>query len=114
MLSDPVQKPWGAYVDYFRSQSCVFKVITVKPGNRLSYQKHERRNEVWYVMSGTGQVEISGRLYTASRNLSFTIYEGQPHRLTNVGEDLLIIAEMQYGDCSEDDIVRIQDDYGRK
>lgn len=109
------QRPWGFYKttvlnDYFQS-----KVISVKPGQQLSLQSHNHREEHWIVAHGTGTVQIEKSIINVSCGSSLFIPMGAKHRLTNTDEkENLIITEVQIGDyLGEDDIVRYEDIYGR-
>lgn len=109
------QRPWGFYKttvlnDYFQS-----KVISVKPGQQLSLQSHNHREEHWIVAHGTGTVQIEKSIIKVSCGSSLFIPMGAKHRLTNTDEkENLIITEVQIGDyLGEDDIVRYEDIYGR-
>lgn len=109
------QRPWGFYKttvlnDYFQS-----KVISVKPGQQLSLQSHNHREEHWIVAHGTGTVQIEKSIINVSCGSSLFIPMGAKHRLTNTDEkENLIITEIQIGDyLGEDDIVRYEDIYGR-
>lgn len=109
------QRPWGFYKttvlnDYFQS-----KVISVKPGQQLSLQSHNHREEHWIVAHGTGTVQIEKSVINVSCGSSLFIPMGAKHRLTNADDkENLIITEVQIGDyLGEDDIVRYEDIYGR-
>ena len=109
------QRPWGFYKttvlnDYFQS-----KVISVKPGQQLSLQSHNHREEHWIVGHGTGTVQIEKSIINVGCGSSLFIPMGAKHRLTNTDKkDNLIITEVQIGDyLGEDDIVRYEDIYGR-
>ncbi len=109
------QRPWGFYKttvlnDYFQS-----KVISVKPGQQLSLQSHNHREEHWIVAHGTGTVQIEKSIINVSCGSSLFIPMGAKHRLTNTDEkENLIITEVQIGDyLGEDDIARYEDIYGR-
>ena len=109
------QRPWGFYKttvlnDYFQS-----KVISVKPGQQLSLQSHNHREEHWIVAHGTGIVQIEKSIINVRCGSSLFIPMGAKHRLTNTDEkENLIITEVQIGDyLGEDDIVRYEDIYGR-
>lgn len=108
-----VVKPWGHFEDHYRTPQCVFKIMVVYPRCRLSLQSHAKRNEDWYVISGVGIAEIDGNEIELAADGKVEIHEGQRHRLTNTGKVPLVIAEMQCGECDENDIVRYADDYGR-
>lgn len=112
-MGQVVQKPWGHYADHYRSSGCVFKIITVDSGQRLSLQSHEKRSEDWYVISGVGILELDGSRFELSAGSKFEIHKREIHRLENAGSEPLVVAEMQCGECDENDIVRIEDDYGR-
>lgn len=109
------QRPWGFYKttilnDYFQS-----KVICVKPGQQLSLQSHNHREEHWIVVHGSGTVQIEKSIIKVSCGSSIFIPTGAKHRLTNTDSlENLIITEVQIGDyLGEDDIVRYEDIYGR-
>ena len=109
------QRPWGFYKttvlnDYFQS-----KVISVKPGQQLSLQSHNHREEHWIVAHGYGTVQIEKSVINVSCGSSLFIPMGAKHRLTNTDTiENLIITEVQIGDyLGEDDIVRYEDIYGR-
>lgn len=93
-----------------------FKVkrIEVMPGKRLSYQKHAQRAEHWVVVQGTAKVTLDGRELVLEAGQAIDIAIGSAHRVENPGEQTLIFVEVQRGDyLGEDDIVRLQDDFGR-
>lgn len=109
------QRPWGFYKtivlnDYFQS-----KVISVKPGQQLSLQSHNHREEHWIVAHGNGVVQIEKSEIRIESGSSLFIPKGAKHRLTNTdSKKNLIITEVQIGDyLGEDDIVRYEDNYGR-
>jgi mannose-6-phosphate isomerase-like protein (cupin superfamily) len=91
------------------------KRITVKPGKKLSLQKHAKRAEHWVVVNGTARVTRDEDILTLRANMSTYIPLGAVHRLENPGPELLELIEVQSGSyLGEDDIVRLSDDYGRK
>lgn len=109
------QRPWGFYKttvlnDYFQS-----KVISVKPGQQLSLQSHNHREEHWIVVHGKGIVQIEKSEIRIGSGSSLFIPKGAKHRLINTdSKENLIITEVQIGDyLGEDDIVRYEDNYGR-
>lgn len=113
MISKKINKPWGHYTDYYRSKDIVCKQIVIEPGQSISYQYHSKRSEFWYIKSGQGLFVINGRGCTVHSGFTFVVECGMKHRIKNTGTEDLVIYEMQYGECSEDDIVRIEDQYGR-
>jgi mannose-6-phosphate isomerase len=93
-----------------------FKVkrIEVLPGKRLSYQKHAQRAEHWVVVSGTAKVTLDDRDIEVKAGEAIDIAIGAAHRVENPGDELLVFIEVQRGNyLGEDDIVRLQDDFGR-
>ncbi len=109
-----VHRPWGEYTVLEEGARYKVKKIVVKPGKRLSLQKHFHRNEHWIVIEGTARI-VNGESETVVRtNESTYIPMGQAHRLENPGKVDLVLLEAQVGDyLGEDDIVRLNDDYNR-
>ncbi|UZE96303.1 mannose-1-phosphate guanylyltransferase/mannose-6-phosphate isomerase [Alkalimarinus alittae] len=109
-----VYRPWGCYDSVDNGSRHQVKRITVKPGARLSLQKHHHRAEHWIVVSGTAEVTCGERTFLMSENQSTYIPIGELHRLANPGKIPLEIIEVQSGSyLGEDDIVRFEDIYGR-
>ena len=109
------QRPWGSYEVLKDEPFCKVKQITVKPCSRLSLQRHQRRSEHWYVVRGTATVDLDNDIVQISAGQFIDIPRGAKHRVANTGssEDLVFI-EIQTGDYfGEDDIERLEDDYGR-
>jgi mannose-1-phosphate guanylyltransferase len=107
-------RPWGTYTVLEDTPGFKIKKIIVKPGKRLSLQKHFHRNEHWIVVSGTAQVTVGEDTYLVRQNESTYIKMGEIHRLENPGKLDLILIEAQVGEYTgEDDIVRIADDFQR-
>ncbi|WP_257266698.1 mannose-1-phosphate guanylyltransferase/mannose-6-phosphate isomerase [Endozoicomonas sp. ONNA2] len=109
-----VYRPWGAYDSIDLGERFQVKRIMVKPGARLSLQKHYHRAEHWVVVKGTALVEIDGKEVLLTENQSTYIPIGAVHRLENPGKfDLELIEVQSGGYLGEDDIVRFEDTYGR-
>ena len=90
------------------------KRIEVLPGKRLSYQKHARRAEHWMIVNGTAKVTLDGQEIVRAVGDTVDVPTGTAHRIENTGEEQLVFIEVQRGDyLGEDDIVRLQDDFGR-
>lgn len=104
-----VSKPWGQYIDIYRSPTVVFKRLDIKPGEEISYQYHNDRDECWYISSGLGLLILNGEDLLACAGDTFYIKKGVSHQIKNDGNLMLTIFEMQCGDCREDDIVRISE-----
>lgn len=109
-----VHRPWGWYERVDAGERFQVKRIMVRPGARLSLQKHARRAEHWVVVEGTAEVEIDGERRALGENESAYIPAGVVHRLGNPGATPLHLVEVQSGAyLGEDDIVRFEDDYAR-
>jgi mannose-6-phosphate isomerase len=107
-------RPWGSYTVLEDRQTYKVKRIEVLPGKRLSYQKHEKRAEHWFVVEGQGIVTLEGREIRLSPGQAMDIPRMAAHRIMNPGQLLLTFIEVQKGDyCGEDDIIRLEDDFGR-
>lgn len=108
-------RPWGAYQRIDIGSRFQVKRITVKPGGRLSLQKHFHRSEHWIVVSGTAEVTVGTKVIELHENESTYIPIGEIHRLANPGKVPLELIEVQVGSYTgEDDIVRVEDVYGRQ
>lgn len=109
-----VQRPWGWYETVSEATGNKIKRIHVQPGQSLSLQKHHQRAEHWVVVAGIARVTVGGRAFDISVGEHCDIALGQVHRLVNPAADPLEIIEVQIGDyLGEDDIVRLEDNYGR-
>ena len=114
-LHRKVHRPWGWYDSIDRGPRDQVKRIMVKPGASLSLQMHHHRAEHWIVVSGTAEVTNGDKVILLAENQSTYIPLGQTHRLANPGKVPLEIIEVQSGSyLGEDDIVRLEDTYGRK
>lgn len=109
------ERPWGNYTVLDEGDNFKVKRIEVKPGKRLSYQKHARRAEHWFVVAGTALMTLDGREIRLGPGEAIDIATGAAHRMENPGTEPLVFIEVQRGDyLGEDDIVRLQDDFGRQ
>jgi mannose-6-phosphate isomerase-like protein (cupin superfamily) len=118
-----VEKPWGWYEDLYRDPTLVLKRICVMPGQALSLQQHMKRGETWILPGTDGAIITLGKYEGSSPPCwhqfgSFghtTVYVpvGMEHRVHNSGSEPFVFLEVQEGECSEDDIVRLADNYGR-
>lgn len=107
-------RPWGAWTSLLSAPSYQIKLIEVKPGSRLSLQKHNHRAEHWVVVSGTAVVTRDGQRVDVHANESIFLPVGCVHRLENGGKVPLKLIEVQVGEyLGEDDIVRLDDDWAR-
>ena len=108
------ERPWGAWYVLDEGRGYKVKRIEVHPGARLSYQTHARRAEHWTVVAGTATCVVDGETHEVGVGGSIDVPLGAPHRIANLGGAELVLIEVQNGDyLGEDDIVRLEDDYGR-
>jgi len=114
LTSRKVHRPWGWYDSVDAGQRFQVKRIVVNPGASLSLQMHHHRAEHWIVVQGTARVTRGNDVYLVPENQSTYIPLGEKHRLDNPGKVPLEMIEVQSGSyLGEDDIVRIEDVYGR-
>jgi mannose-6-phosphate isomerase len=107
-------RPWGHYVVIDDSATHKVKRIVVQPGRRLSYQRHAHRSEHWFVVAGTGAVTLDGSTIDICAGSAVDVPVGAAHRIENTGVDDLVFIEVQRGEYfGEDDIDRLEDDFGR-
>ena len=107
-------RPWGGYSSILNGDRFQVKRLFVKPGKRLSLQKHHHRAEHWIVVRGTAEVTRDDEVMMLSENQSIYLPLGCTHRLANPGKILLELIEVQTGSyLGEDDIIRIEDEFGR-
>jgi len=107
-------RPWGRYEILQESGSHKVKCIWVLPGKRLSYQRHQKRAEHWFIVSGTARVTINGEVSDLQAGATVDIAIGELHRIENIGTEDVVFVEVQTGTYfGEDDIERIEDDFGR-
>jgi mannose-6-phosphate isomerase len=108
------RRPWGSYTVLEEAPTFKVKRIEVLPGKRLSYQKHAQRAEHWFVVAGAAKVTLDGRELTIRTGEAIDIPIGAAHRVENPSDEDLIFIEVQRGNyLGEDDIVRLEDDFGR-
>ena len=108
------ERPWGSFTILEEHDDHKVKRIDVLPGKRLSYQRHQHRSEHWYVIAGTAKVTLNGQESLVNANTAVDIPAGTAHRVENPGSDDLVFIEVQTGTYfGEDDIERLEDDFGR-
>jgi mannose-6-phosphate isomerase len=111
---DGPTRPWGRYEVLADEPTFKVKTITVLPGQRLSYQRHARRSEHWFVVRGEGVVTLDGAEVAVASGTPIDVPVGMSHRIHNTGSEDLVFIEVQHGDYfGEDDIERLADDYDR-
>lgn len=113
-----IEKPWGWYIDLFRSETLVKKILFVRKGEQISFQFHKNRKEVWRFLEGCGTMRLADSVDSPSVYFQtvpgelLEIKKGQLHQVIADKEDLLVF-EIQSGTCEESDIQRLEDIYGR-
>lgn len=109
------QRPWGSFTILDEAENYKVKRIEVLPGKRLSYQRHGKRSEHWFVVQGTAKVTLNGSEILVRAGESVDIPVGTAHRVENpLDTEALIFIETQTGNYfGEDDIERLEDDFGR-
>src|SRR5215203_6026304 len=108
------ERPWGSFTVLDEGEGFKVKRIEVLAGKRLSYQKHAQRAEHWFVVAGTARITLDGEEIIKRAGESVDIPVGAAHRVENPGDELMVFIEVQRGGyLGEDDIVRIEDDFGR-
>ena len=108
------ERPWGWYETVSEVAGNKVKRIRVHPGQQLSLQKHHQRAEHWVVVLGTARITLDERQFDLQTGQACDIAVGQVHRLSNLTAEPVEIVEVQFGDyLGEDDIVRLEDIYGR-
>jgi mannose-6-phosphate isomerase len=107
-------RPWGGFEVLSDAPTHKVKRLTVNPGHRLSYQRHAHRAEHWFVVGGAGVVTLDGDDRPVSAGSAIDVPVGAAHRISSTGPDPLVFVEVQHGTSfDEDDIERLDDDYGR-
>jgi mannose-6-phosphate isomerase len=114
MSLEKSERPWGRYEVLQETHTHKVKCIWVDPGQRLSYQRHAKRAEHWFIVKGSGHVTIDGSITEVRAGDSVEFGIGVLHRIANTGFEEIIFVEVQTGTYfGEDDIERIEDDFGR-
>ncbi|GGF43762.1 mannose-6-phosphate isomerase [Marmoricola endophyticus] len=115
MSLDSEVRPWGEWHVIDVEDGYKIKRIHVNPHSRLSLQTHEHRSEHWVVIAGTATCTVGDDTVVVRTEESIDVPKGAKHRIANEGDVDLVIVEVQMGSYTgEDDIVRYEDDYGRR
>ncbi|HLF17169.1 MAG TPA: phosphomannose isomerase type II C-terminal cupin domain [Candidatus Thermoplasmatota archaeon] len=107
------ERPWGLWVDWFRSEEATLKCMVIRPGARMSLQRHRHRQEVWRVIAGRGEDQGPKPPRALLPGRTVVVGSGEVHRIANTGSEPLVVVELQLGHCDEGDIERLADDYAR-
>ena len=112
-MTEKVNRPWGWYENLHKENGYKVKRLYIKPNEKISLQYHNHRNEHWVVVFGCGVVELGDLTKEVQVGDYIFVPSNSRHRVSG-GNDGIMIIEIQLGKiCDEEDIVRIQDDYGR-
>jgi mannose-6-phosphate isomerase len=108
------ERPWGSYTVLDDAHDHKVKRLVVQPGRRLSYQRHARRSEHWFVVRGRGAVTVDGTRTDLGPGEAIDVPRQAAHRIECLGDSELVFIEVQHGEYfGEDDIERLDDDFGR-
>ena len=114
MALESAERPWGSWQVLDVGPGYKVKRINVNAGHRLSYQTHAHRSEHWVVIFGIATCTVDGETYVAGPGESVDVSVGAAHRISNEHREELVIVEVQHGAYTgEDDITRLEDDFGR-
>lgn len=109
-----VKKPWGKYQNVYEKENFIVKILTIFPKSKISLQYHQKRSEHWVVTHGIANVTKGDKTFILKPNESTYIGVKEIHRIENKEDIDLVIVEVQFGsEISENDIVRLDDIYGR-
>ena len=113
-INEVVKKPWGEYKNIYFNENFIVKILTIYPKSKISLQYHKYRSEHWVVTSGIAHITKGKQKYILKENESIFIEVAEIHRIDNQEENNLVIVEVQTGrKISENDIIRLDDIYGR-
>lgn len=113
-MGEVVQRPWGTYEILAKGFQYQVKRLMILPGERLSKQYHRHREEHWVVVSGYPVITIGDEVEPSLKGCHYDIGKEEIHRISNEMEEPAVIIEVQFGEfLSEDDIIRVDDAYGR-
>ncbi len=114
IVSERSKRPWGQYYKFHQEPGVWVKRIEVNPNSRLSLQKHKYRSEKWIVVAGCGLAIVNGNKIPVKPGVVVDVPRGAVHRIGNRGKKKLVMIEVATGKVlTENDIIRIQDDYAR-
>ena len=108
-----VDKPWGRFDQYTHNIPCTVKIITVAPDGVLSRQYHHQRDELWVILDPGARVELGEDVLHPKAGEELFIPRETIHRLSAAGDERVRVLEISFGEFHEDDIIRLEDVYGR-
>jgi mannose-6-phosphate isomerase len=107
-----IEKPWGWFRQFIKNEASTVKILFIKRGEAFSLQKHQKRDEFWRVLSGNPDITIGDEVANAKAGDEFEILPEMNHRISARSDDVEVL-EISRGDFDEEDIVRLEDKYGR-
>ena len=108
------KRPWGEFENLLDNELCKVKKIIIKPNEAPSYQYHFKRREIWTIIKGKGELKLNDILMPVETGQTLHIEKEEKHQIRDTGVEDLIFIEIQLGEYfGEDDIVRLEDNYGR-
>ena len=109
------KRPWGSFTILDKGKQFKVKRLTVNPGHSTSLQYHKHRSERWIVVQGVATVKVGNKSFEVAENEWIHIPIHEKHRLSNNRSEVMQLIEVQFGKyLGEDDIIRLDDSYGRK
>ncbi len=108
------ERPWGHFIQYAKNQQCTVKIIEINPGEKLSLQTHELRDEYWVALDSGLGITLEGERVSFGKGSEIYIPRGTEHSIENLGFSSAKFLEIAFGHFDEDDIERLEDRYGRK
>ncbi len=106
------ERPWGGEENFTRNEETTVKILRVAASKRFSLQKHSHRSEYWKVIEGDGIAQVDDKEWPVKIGDEIQIHQGSLHRLTG-GEHGVAVLEISFGEFDENDIQRVEDDFGR-
>lgn len=107
-------RPWGGYIVLLNEKNCKVKKLIINPKKRFSLQYHNKRTETWTIVKGKLEITVGENKKTYTYGQTISVPVGTRHRIENTGDEVAEIIEIQTGTYfGEDDIVRLEDDFGR-
>lgn len=105
-------REWGSFIQFTKDSPSTVKILLVNPGQAFSLQKHQKREEGWYVISGKGIIQIGEDRSEIEVGKTYFIPKDTLHRL-EAGDEQIVVLEVSFGEFDENDITRLEDRYGR-
>lgn len=106
-------RPWGNFKRYVHNEECTVKILTVEPNQRLCKQLHKNRDELWVILDEGLQIELDDKIIAPRIGDEIIILRNTKHRLSSLGKKARVL-EVAFGYADENDIERLEDDYGRR